>query len=181
MSTTRSVRTAVWGIGHRQSSRKISAAGVVEKKQIGKLKQRVSRFAWKSRKRRGIPTFPQPRLLLVYVPPDFVVSSVRTLGVGQNRIYLALPNIGRSNHARPLFPRSPMRFLRSHWDPARRARTCRSDARCSVGLNRSSTPFQNLLRPISAHVVMHPSGLDHVNFGNLSLDDMKYPEIKTSA
>src|SRR6185437_9547227 len=81
-STTRSVRTAVWDIGRRRSSRNFRRARVVEKTQIGKLKPRVSRFAWKSRKRRGIPTFPQPRLLLVYVHPDFVVLTVRILGAG---------------------------------------------------------------------------------------------------
>ena len=38
----------------------ISARGAVEKTRGGKVKKRLSRPAWKSRKKRGIPTFPQP-------------------------------------------------------------------------------------------------------------------------
>ena len=36
----------------------------VEKTRNGKVQKRLFHFAWKSRTQRGIPTFPQPRLLL---------------------------------------------------------------------------------------------------------------------
>src|SRR5437762_13233982 len=45
--------------------------GLWKRRGVEKLKTRLSHRAWKSRKNRGIPTFPQPRLLLVhYSKPD---------------------------------------------------------------------------------------------------------------
>jgi hypothetical protein len=44
-------------------SRKNGARWAVEKTRGGKVKKRLSHPAWKSRKLRGIPTFPQPRRL----------------------------------------------------------------------------------------------------------------------
>ncbi len=44
-------------------SRKMAARRAVEKTLDGKVKKRLSHPAWKSRKPRGIPTFPQPRRL----------------------------------------------------------------------------------------------------------------------
>src|SRR5262249_4666099 len=38
--------------------------GLWKRRTAEKSKNRLSRSAWKSRKKRGIPTFPQPRLLL---------------------------------------------------------------------------------------------------------------------
>src|SRR5438309_12118058 len=45
---------------------KRSAAGLWKRRELEKSKTRLSHLAWKSRKRRWIPTFPQPRLLLVF-------------------------------------------------------------------------------------------------------------------
>ena len=42
---------------------KMAARKAVEKPRSGKVKKRLSHSAWKSRKPRGIPTFPQPRRL----------------------------------------------------------------------------------------------------------------------
>src|SRR5690349_15332774 len=39
--------------------------GLWKRRWVEKSKSRLSHPAWKSRKERGIPTFPQPRLLLV--------------------------------------------------------------------------------------------------------------------
>src|SRR5256884_7585191 len=44
---------------------KRSADGLWKSREVEKSKTRLSHLAWKSRKRRGIPTFPQPRLPLV--------------------------------------------------------------------------------------------------------------------
>jgi hypothetical protein len=44
-------------------SRKMAVRWAVEKTLDGKVKKRLSHPAWKSRKPRGIPTFPQPRRL----------------------------------------------------------------------------------------------------------------------
>ncbi|PYX64162.1 MAG: hypothetical protein DMG74_13950, partial [Acidobacteria bacterium] len=44
---------------------KRSAAGLWKRRELEKSKTRLSHLAWKSRKRRWIPTFPQPRLLPV--------------------------------------------------------------------------------------------------------------------
>jgi len=44
---------------------KRSADGLWKSREVEKSKTRLSHLAWKSRKKRGIPTFPQPRLLLV--------------------------------------------------------------------------------------------------------------------
>src|SRR2546428_5622263 len=44
---------------------KRSADGLWKRREVEKSKTRLSHLAWKSRKRRWIPTFPQPRLLLV--------------------------------------------------------------------------------------------------------------------
>src|SRR5207253_2003764 len=50
---------------------KRSADGLWKRRELEKSKTRLSHLAWKSRKRRWIPTFPQPRLLLViYLKPD---------------------------------------------------------------------------------------------------------------
>src|SRR5436853_7371318 len=50
---------------------KRSADGLWKSREVEKSKTRLSHLAWKSRKRRGIPTFPQPRLpLVVSLKPD---------------------------------------------------------------------------------------------------------------
>jgi len=46
-----------------QTAEKIAARKAVEKPRSGKVKQRLSHSAWKSRQPRGIPDFPQPRRL----------------------------------------------------------------------------------------------------------------------
>jgi hypothetical protein len=46
-----------------QAAEKMAARRAVEKTRDGKVKKRLSHPAWKSRKPRGIPTFPQPRRL----------------------------------------------------------------------------------------------------------------------
>src|SRR5215472_6799721 len=57
-----------WGItartGCRYKTQKSARAGLWKRREVEKSKSRLSHLAWKSRKGRGIPTFPQPRRLL---------------------------------------------------------------------------------------------------------------------
>jgi len=59
----------VWGITVRKErcwkTKKSARVGLWKRRKSEKSKNRLSRLAWKSRKHRGIPTFPQPRRLLV--------------------------------------------------------------------------------------------------------------------
>src|SRR5215472_16004200 len=57
-----------WGITARTECRwktqKSASAGLWKSREVEKSKSRLSHLAWKSRKLRGIPTFPQPLRLL---------------------------------------------------------------------------------------------------------------------
>src|SRR5579864_540360 len=59
----------VWGATVRKEShwktKKSARVGLWKRRKAEKSKKRLSLLAWKSRKHRGIPTFPQPRLRLV--------------------------------------------------------------------------------------------------------------------
>ena len=60
-SITKNVRILAWGIGHRRSLlAKCATKKAMEKALRGKVKTTFP-LRWESRKRRGIPTFPQPR------------------------------------------------------------------------------------------------------------------------
>src|SRR5215831_15740098 len=48
----------------RTMVKNLAARKAVEKTRVGKVKNRLSHRAWKSRQHRGIPTFPQLRLRL---------------------------------------------------------------------------------------------------------------------
>src|SRR5215470_4940054 len=58
---------SVWGTTVQKEGlcrkRKSAREGLWKRRKAEKSKNRLSRLAWKSRKRCGIPTFPQPRRL----------------------------------------------------------------------------------------------------------------------
>jgi hypothetical protein len=56
-----------------------AARKAVEKTQSGKVKNRLSRFAWKSRTHRGIPTLPTASAAAVYM-----TNTYRTKGDTSN-------------------------------------------------------------------------------------------------
>src|ERR1700756_1546542 len=67
--------TTVW-MECRWRKKKSARVGLWKRRQTEKSKNRLSRLAWKSRKHRGIPTFPQPRLRLDYQPkPDISLAT----------------------------------------------------------------------------------------------------------
>jgi len=57
---------------------KIGARGLWKRCEAEESKQRLSRLAGKSRKHRGIPTFPQPRRLLAYQPKSDISLATKT-------------------------------------------------------------------------------------------------------
>src|ERR1700751_3031984 len=56
-------------------TKKSARVGLWKRRRVEKSQHRLSRPAWKSRKHRGIPTLPQPRLRLAYQPnPDISLA-----------------------------------------------------------------------------------------------------------
>src|ERR1700693_4801911 len=65
--------------------------GLWKSREVEKSKTRLSHLAWKSRKRRGIPTFPPPpRRLVVSLKPDMS----RAKKTGHFNLLTTLPKIG---------------------------------------------------------------------------------------
>src|SRR5579864_26638 len=115
----------VWGATVRKEShwktKKSARVGLWKRRKAEKSKKRLSLLAWKSRKHRGIPTFPQPRLRLVINlnrtfhllrKPDILICYQHT--IVKPRAVRARAPIGRSqpvsNRLRGLPPPSIARF-----------------------------------------------------------------------
>src|SRR5581483_5872556 len=73
---------SVWGTTVRKEccwkTKKSERVGLWKRRKAEKSKNRLSRLAWKSRKPRAIPTFPQPRLLLAYQPKPDISCATKT-------------------------------------------------------------------------------------------------------
>src|SRR5215472_6991544 len=73
---------SVWGTTVRKECRwinkKSARVWLWKRHKSEKSKNRLSRLVWKSRKHRGIPTFPQPRLLLAYQPKPDISCATKT-------------------------------------------------------------------------------------------------------
>src|SRR5215469_10525259 len=57
----RVVQLSIRGRSGSRERKKSARVGLWKRRQAEESKNRLSRFAWKSRNIRGIPTFPQPR------------------------------------------------------------------------------------------------------------------------
>src|SRR5215472_17819278 len=109
-----------WGItartGCRYKTQKSARAGLWKRREVEKSKSRLSHLAWKSRKVRGIPTFPQPRRLLainrnrtfhLLLNPDILICHQQYFSPQSNQISGTREEENCYRHVALAGPRAP--------------------------------------------------------------------------